>query len=64
MMKNEAIALYLLDEGLTEDQSRDSLFWVEYMEADGSISADQWTMRTLWDEIRDDVVRILSLEQL
>lgn len=63
-MKNEAIATYLIDNCLTEDQSKDSLFWVEYMEADGGISSDQWTMRTLWDEIRDDAVHILSLEQL
>ena len=63
-MKNEAITNYLIDNCLTEDQSRDSLFWVTYLEADGSIQSDQWSMQTLWDEIRKDDIRILSLEQL
>lgn len=63
-MKNEAIANYLIDNYLTEDQSRDSLFWVTYREANGSLQSEQWTMRTLWDEIRKDDIYIVSLEQL
>lgn len=63
-MKNEAIVNYLIDNYLTEDQSKDSLFWVTYLDTDRTVQADQWTMRTLWDEIRADEVHILSLEQL
>lgn len=63
-MKNISFVNYLINNHLTEDQSKGSLFWVTYLDTDCTVQADQWTMRTLWDEIRADEVHILSLEQL
>lgn len=64
-MKNEAIAKYLLNNYFDRDSN--TTFGVEYI--DNGIDSkfhqyDIWSIRTLWDEIIDNVVTIVSINQI
>lgn len=66
-MKNTEMMNWLIDQGLTEDLAPHAKFAVEYR--DPAIKGfrsqyDVWTMKTLWNEIKNDVVFIREVEQI
>lgn len=60
--KNAAIANYLIQNGFYPEAHAE--FEVQYLDLDGSVQTDWWSLQGLWEEIFDDLILILYISQL